>query len=258
MPFFAMDADRSAAGSTVTAAKAARSTSPTTTESEESAAEAARDSAAASSTVMQEPVAKPRRETTATTTESEESETTPEMPAPAASASAPALNAHLGPLPLPEGHGTLTAEDRKRIMEQTKCSVSVRFRSQWDERCLVVTGPPDKLEEGYKAALAAIKKMEFMGAEGIATTAKVAARAMMVEATAKAVARVNEARANANMAKHTDAATQSTRIQMRPGKVVELKKEVKPKAVAGALQMRQVVAGALQLGLGMAAGHQHR
>ena len=100
--------------------------------------------------------------------------------------------------------------------------------------------------------------MEFMGAEGIATTAKVAARAMIVEATAKAVARVNEARANANMATHTDAATQSTRIQMRLGKVVELKKEVKPKAVVGALQMRQVVVGALQLGLGMTAGHQHR
>ena len=57
------------------------------------------------------------------------------------------LNAHLGPLPLKNGYGTLTAADRSAIMEMTQCSAAVRMRSQWGERALTITGPPHKLQD---------------------------------------------------------------------------------------------------------------
>ena len=68
-----------------------------------------------------------------------------------------ALNAHMGPIPLPGGQGTLTAADKRIITERTQCSAAVRFRSQWSERALTVTGPPNKLEEAVKLARQLIK-----------------------------------------------------------------------------------------------------
>ena len=52
--------------------------------------------------------------------------------------------AHMGPIPL-RGGGTLTAADRQAIMHRTGCSASVRFRQQWGERCLTITGPAEWL-----------------------------------------------------------------------------------------------------------------
>ena len=68
------------------------------------------------------------------------------------------LSGHLGPLPLPDGYGTVTAKDRAEVFEETGCSVSVRFRSQWGSRMLTVNGPCSKLQEAYTLALALIRK----------------------------------------------------------------------------------------------------
>ena len=68
------------------------------------------------------------------------------------------MNGHLGPLPLPDGYGTVTAADRAEIKEMTGCSVSVRFRSQWGSRMLTVHGPCSKLQQGYTLAVALVKK----------------------------------------------------------------------------------------------------
>ena len=70
---------------------------------------------------------------------------------------------HLGPFPLKNGYGTVTAADRKEIHDATKCSVSVRKRGQWEERMVTVTGPISKLAQAYKLALEAIEKNGFDG-----------------------------------------------------------------------------------------------
>lgn len=46
--------------------------------------------------------------------------------------------AHLGPIPLRGGQGTLTARDKEQIYQPTGCSAAVRFRQQWGERCLTI------------------------------------------------------------------------------------------------------------------------
>ena len=59
----------------------------------------------------------------------------------------------MGPFPLPSGNGTLTAADRDRIRQQTGVSACVRWRAQWQQRCLTLSGPPSRLEQA-KARLA--------------------------------------------------------------------------------------------------------
>ena len=57
--------------------------------------------------------------------------------------------AHMGPIPL-QGGGTLTAEDRARILSATGCSAVVRFRQQWGQRCLSSSGPAERLSEARR------------------------------------------------------------------------------------------------------------
>ena len=61
---------------------------------------------------------------------------------------------HLGPFPVEEG--TLTAEDRAAILQETGCSVSVRGRTQWGSRGLTVCGPPSRLVAAKRMAEEAI------------------------------------------------------------------------------------------------------
>lgn len=65
--------------------------------------------------------------------------------------------AHMGPIPL-RGGGTLTAADRQVIMTNTGCSASVRYRPQWQERCLTITGPAEWLTRAKDMAVDLIKK----------------------------------------------------------------------------------------------------
>ena len=65
--------------------------------------------------------------------------------------------AHLGPIPLRGEGGTLTSEDRAHIYQQTRCSASVRWRQQWQQRCLTINGPPENLSEARRLADAAIR-----------------------------------------------------------------------------------------------------
>ena len=60
-------------------------------------------------------------------------------------------NAHMGPIPLRAG-GTLTAQDRDDIYARTGVSCSVRFRPQWQERCLSLSGPSQWLSEARRLA----------------------------------------------------------------------------------------------------------
>ena len=49
---------------------------------------------------------------------------------------------HMGPFPLPRG-GTLTSWQRGQIWKDEKtegCSASVRRRTQWESRCLTISG----------------------------------------------------------------------------------------------------------------------
>ena len=48
--------------------------------------------------------------------------------------------AHMGPLMLPNGAGTLTAADRDTTWQQFQVSASVRWRAQWGERRLSLSG----------------------------------------------------------------------------------------------------------------------
>ena len=59
----------------------------------------------------------------------------------------------MGPLRLPNGAGTLTAADRDTIWQQFQVSASVRWRAQWGERCLSLSGPPRQLEDAKNMAL---------------------------------------------------------------------------------------------------------
>ena len=69
-----------------------------------------------------------------------------------------ANDAHMGPIPLKGSSGTLTSEDRARIFEATHCSASVRWRQQWGQRCLSITGPPEYMTEAKRLADEAIQK----------------------------------------------------------------------------------------------------
>lgn len=64
----------------------------------------------------------------------------------------------MGPIPLKGGRGTLTAEDRAEIMQATGVSASVRWRQQWKERCLSLSGPAENLSAAKKMADQAIAK----------------------------------------------------------------------------------------------------
>lgn len=64
--------------------------------------------------------------------------------------------AHMGPIPL-QGGGTLTAEDRARILSATGCSAVVRFRQQWGQRCLSISGPAERLSEARRLSDEAIR-----------------------------------------------------------------------------------------------------
>lgn len=70
--------------------------------------------------------------------------------------------AHMGPFPLPNG-GTLTAQDREAIYNATYVSASVRWRQQWNQRCLSLSGPAGQLETAKAMAYA---KIEEHGTEG--------------------------------------------------------------------------------------------
>ena len=50
------------------------------------------------------------------------------------------MTAHMGPLPLAEG-----ASDREAIFKETGVSGGVRYRQQWGQRCLSLSGPAEKL-----------------------------------------------------------------------------------------------------------------
>lgn len=60
--------------------------------------------------------------------------------------------AHMGPFPLGKDGGTLTASDRSEIYRKTGCSAAVRFRQQWGERCLSISGPASWLSEAKRLA----------------------------------------------------------------------------------------------------------
>ena len=55
------------------------------------------------------------------------------------------------------------AQRALEINEKTGCSASVRYRKQWDERALTVTGPPAKLEEAVHMAQELIKRNGING-----------------------------------------------------------------------------------------------
>ena len=58
-----------------------------------------------------------------------------------------ARDAHMGPLRLPNGQGTLTASDRDEIWRRYKVSASVRYRQQWGERCFQLDEEANALSE---------------------------------------------------------------------------------------------------------------
>ena len=67
-------------------------------------------------------------------------------------------DAHMGPIPLRGGVGTLTSADRQVILQRTGCSASVRYRQQWVERCLTVSGPAEWLTAAKDLANQMIKR----------------------------------------------------------------------------------------------------
>ena len=68
-----------------------------------------------------------------------------------------AMDAHMGPLRLPKGHGTLTAADRDEIWKWYKVSASVRYRQQWGKRCLSLSGQAANLNAARDYALQKIE-----------------------------------------------------------------------------------------------------
>ena len=66
--------------------------------------------------------------------------------------------AHMGPHPLGKDGGTLTASDRSKIFQKTGCSAAVRYRQQWCERCLSISGPASWLAEAKRLAEEAIAR----------------------------------------------------------------------------------------------------
>ena len=67
-------------------------------------------------------------------------------------------HAHMGPIGLRGGRGTLTAADRDRIWQATGVSASVRWRAQWGERCLTLSGPASNLTEALRLSNEAIRQ----------------------------------------------------------------------------------------------------
>ena len=68
----------------------------------------------------------------------------------------------MGPFPLENG-GTLKSEDRQKILQATGVSASARWRQQWQQRCLSLSGPASGKEEAKQMAYRAI---EAHGTEG--------------------------------------------------------------------------------------------
>lgn len=71
-------------------------------------------------------------------------------------------DAHMGPIPL-KGGRTLTAADRDDIYARTGVSCAVRYRAQWQERCLSLSGPAAWLTEAKRLA---DEKIKANGNEG--------------------------------------------------------------------------------------------
>ena len=71
--------------------------------------------------------------------------------------------AHMGPLRLPGGQGTLTARDRDDIWERYRVSASVRWRAQWAERCLSLSGDAGSLNAAKEMAM---ERIAQHGTEG--------------------------------------------------------------------------------------------
>ena len=71
--------------------------------------------------------------------------------------------AHMGPLRLPGGQGTLTARDRDDIWERYWVSASVRWRAQWAERCLSLSGDAGSLNAAKDMAM---ERIAQHGTEG--------------------------------------------------------------------------------------------
>ena len=65
--------------------------------------------------------------------------------------------AHGGPWPV---RGTLTSDDRQLIYDEFGVSAAVRWRVQWDQRCLTVNGPVNQL------AAAKARALELIAANG--------------------------------------------------------------------------------------------
>ena len=63
--------------------------------------------------------------------------------------------AHGGPWPV---QGTLTSADRQLIYDELGVSATVRWRVQWDQRCLTVKGPVNQLAAAKARALELISQ----------------------------------------------------------------------------------------------------
>ena len=72
------------------------------------------------------------------------------------------LDGEIGPIPMA---GTITAEDRQAIWDNTKRSASVRGRATM-ERSLTVSGPVSQLAAAHQMAMGAIEKNKGKQAEG--------------------------------------------------------------------------------------------
>ena len=71
--------------------------------------------------------------------------------------------AHMGPIPLGPQGGTLTARDRDDIWHAFRVSAAVRWRQQWDQRCLTLNGPAEYLQRARDMAL---ERIHASGQEG--------------------------------------------------------------------------------------------
>ena len=72
-------------------------------------------------------------------------------------------DAHMGPIPLGPSGGTLTSENKEFIKNRTGVAASVRYRQQWGQRCLTLSGPPGQMQIAMTMARECI---EANGTEG--------------------------------------------------------------------------------------------
>ena len=71
--------------------------------------------------------------------------------------------AYMGPIRLPGGQGTLSTTDRNDIWQEYGVSACVRWRQQWAERCLTLSGPSQHLANAQRMAL---ERIRANGTEG--------------------------------------------------------------------------------------------